>query len=411
MMMRKSKAAAFFLSFIPGLGHGYLGRPIRCLIYAGLFFGLISIGFLLQINSQGYGGDDVFVMLMMAFCVGVINMLDMIFTLVSGKASALRGVPTAYGEAGLGGYASSGSSYGPQPYGTEFGGNGNGYGNSLSYEQEQMKSKTIMMSIIPGLGHMYLGLTQRGITFLISFIGLFAIIVFISAVMGSGAILVFLLALPVIWIYGMFDAVQLLQAKNRGEQVEDKSLFEGFESHIASGHKNKVLAISLAIFPGAGHLYMGLQKRGLQFMGGFLLSIYVMDNLRLSLFLFLLPLYWCFAFFDALQQIGRYQRGELSDEPLLPMFVPYQRWFGVALLCFGAYFLVDRIAMRALNDYFPDIVRQYTIYKYMFPTALIAFVMIVIGLRLAFGSRSVLGSALSERDTADMVRREGNDTP
>ncbi len=408
-MVRKSKAAAFFLSFIPGLGHGYLGRPVRCLIYSGLFFGLIGFSILIQIANGGFESDAFIMMLVLAFGAAIVNMLDMIYTLITGKAPGLRGVPAMYGEA-HGGYANAAASgYGPQPHGTEFG--GSGYGNPLSYEQEQMKSKTIMLSIIPGLGHMYLGLTQRGITFLISFIGLFAIIVFISAVMSSGAILVFLLALPVIWIYGMFDAVQLLQAKNRGEHVEDKSLFEGFESHIASGHKNKVLAISLAIFPGAGHLYLGLQKRGLQFMGGFLLSIYVMDNLRLSLFLFLLPLYWCFAFFDALQQIGRYQRGELSDEPLLPMFVPYQRWFGIALLCFGAYFLVDRIAMRALNDYFPAVVRQYMIYKYMFPTALIAFVMIVFGLRLAFGNRSVLSSALSDRDEASMNRPEGSDRP
>ncbi|MDF2837953.1 MAG: hypothetical protein K0Q63_3593, partial [Paenibacillus sp.] len=400
-MVRKSKAAAFFLSFIPGAGHVYLGRPVRGILYGGLFFVLLMMAIVI---GSGSGGDEVIVMLMLAFCVGAVNMFDMIFTLISGKAPALRGVP-AYGEHAAYVDASGGvTAYGPQPGGPEY---ANVYGSRLSYEQEQEKSKTILLSIIPGLGHMYLGLTQRGITFLISFIGLFAIIVFISAVMGSGAILVFLLALPVIWIYGMFDAVQLLQAKHRGEQLQDKSLFEGFESHIASGHKNKVLAISLSIFPGAGHLYMGLQKRGLQFMGGFLLSIYVMDNLRLSLFLFLLPLYWCFAFFDALQQIGRYQRGELSDEPLLPMFVPYQRWFGIALLCFGAYFLVDRIAMQALGDYFPAIVRQYMIYKYMFPTALIAFVMIVFGLRLAFGNRSVLSTALSERDEAAMIRREG----
>ncbi|MHA6482023.1 hypothetical protein ACX1C1_08970 [Paenibacillus sp. strain BS8-2] len=388
-MVRKSKAAAFFLSFIPGAGHGYLGRPIRCLIYAGLFFGLLMLAVLFGSMS---GGDEIIVLLMLAFGVGAINMFDMIFTLISGKAPALRSVP-AYGEhAAYFDPSGGGTAYGPQPGGSEY---ANSYGNQHHYEQEQMKSKTIMMSIIPGLGHMYLGLTQRGITFLISFIGLFAIIVFISAVMSSGAILVFLLALPVIWIYSMFDAVQLLQAKQRGEQLQDKSLFEGFESHIASGVKNKVLAISLAIFPGAGHLYLGLQKRGLQFMGGFLLSIYVMDNLRLSLFLFLLPLYWCFAFFDALQQIGRYQRGELSDEPLLPMFVPYQRWFGIALLGFGAYFLIDRIIIRAISGYYPEIVNHYVTYKFMFPTAVIAFVMIVFGLRLAFGSRSVIGAALS----------------
>nr|WP_143810402.1 MULTISPECIES: hypothetical protein [Paenibacillus] len=402
MMVRKSKAAAFFLSFIPGAGHAYLGRPFRCLIYAGLFFGLIGLGILIQIANGGYESDAFMMMIILAFAAAFINMLDMIFTLISGKAPGLQGNPPVYGD---GGYA-----YGPQANGGEgYGGAYGGHGGRLDYAQEQEKSKTIMLSVIPGLGHMFLGLTQRGITFLISFIGLFAIIVFISAVMGSGAILVFLLALPVIWIYSMFDAVQLLQAKHRGEQLQDKSLFEGFEAHIGSGHKNKVLTIALSIFPGAGHLYLGLQKRGLQYMGGFLLAIYVMDNLRLSLFLFLLPLYWCFAFFDALQQIGRYERGELSDEPLLPMFVPYQRWFGIALLGFGAYFLVDRIVMRALNERFPVIVREYLMYKYMFPTAIIAFVMIVLGLRLAFGSKSVLGAVMPpERDFAGRDKEGGD---
>ncbi|WP_397374625.1 hypothetical protein [Paenibacillus sp. PAMC21692] len=401
-MVRKSKAAAFFLSFIPGAGHAYLGRPFRCLIYAGLFFGLIGLGILIQIANGGYESDAFMMMIILAFAAAFINMLDMIFTLISGKAPGLQGNPPVYGD---GGYA-----YGPQANGGEgYSGVYGGHGGRLDYAQEQEKSKTIMLSVIPGLGHMFLGLTQRGITFLISFIGLFAIIVFISAVMGSGAILVFLLALPVIWIYSMFDAVQLLQAKHRGEQLQDKSLFEGFEAHIGSGHKNKVLTIALSIFPGAGHLYLGLQKRGLQYMGGFLLAIYVMDNLRLSLFLFLLPLYWCFAFFDALQQIGRYERGELSDEPLLPMFVPYQRWFGIALLGFGAYFLVDRIVMRALNERFPVIVREYLMYKYMFPTAIIAFVMIVLGLRLAFGSKSVLGAVMPpERDFAGRDKEGGD---
>ncbi|WP_425517576.1 hypothetical protein [Paenibacillus agaridevorans] len=401
-MVRKSKAAAFFLSFIPGAGHAYLGRPFRCLIYAGLFFGLIGLGILIQIANGGYESDAFIMMIILAFAAAFINMLDMIFTLISGKAPGLQGNPPVYGD---GGYA-----YGPQANGGEgYSGAYGGHGGRLDYAQEQEKSKTIMLSVIPGLGHMFLGLTQRGITFLISFIGLFAIIVFISAVMGSGAILVFLLALPVIWIYSMFDAVQLLQAKHRGEQLQDKSLFEGFEAHIGSGHKNKVLTIALSIFPGAGHLYLGLQKRGLQYMGGFLMAIYVMDNLRLSLFLFLLPLYWCFAFFDALQQIGRYERGELSDEPLLPMFVPYQRWFGIALLGFGAYFLVDRIVMRALNERFPVIVREYLMYKYMFPTAIIAFVMIVLGLRLAFGNKSVLGAVMPpERDFAGRDKEGGD---
>src|SRR5690606_2322208 len=124
--------------------------------------------------------------------------------------------------------------------------------NQLTMEQQQEKTRTILLSFFPGIGHMSIGLMQRGITFLISFVGLFAIIVFLSIIMDTGAILVFLIALPVIWVYSLFDAVQQLHTKQKGETLEDRSIFEELELHVASGRKNKVLAIALAIFPGAG---------------------------------------------------------------------------------------------------------------------------------------------------------------
>lgn len=50
------------------------------------------------------------------------------------------------------------------------------------------------------------------------------------------------------------------------------------------------------MFPGAGHMYLGLQRRGLQLMAAFLLSIYLLDLLRLSAFLFLVPIIWFYSF-------------------------------------------------------------------------------------------------------------------
>ena len=43
----------------------------------------------------------------------------------------------------------------------------------------------------------------------------------------------------------------------------------------------------LSMFPGAGHLYLGYQRRGVQLMAAFLFSIYILDVLRLGIFLFL----------------------------------------------------------------------------------------------------------------------------
>ncbi|MCA0758265.1 hypothetical protein KP806_24730 [Paenibacillus sp. N4] len=364
--MNKSPLAAFFLSFIPGAGHAYLGRPFRTIFYGGTFFGAIGLLFFLEITVNFLDESFIYFLLFIAGAAWFINMMDMILILVSGKVQRTgAAVPPAYGDFS-----------GSDPMSA-----------SVTLERQQEKSRTILLSFIPGLGHMSLGLMQRGITYLISFAGLFAIITFLSIIMNSGSLLIFLLVLPVIWIHCMFDAIQHLHAKQNGLPLVDRSLFEDLESNIASGRKNKVLAIALSIFPGAGHLYLGLQKRGLQLMGGFLLSIYIMDNLRLSLFFFLLPLFWCYAFFDALQQTSRYERQALSDDPLLPQLVPYQRWFGLGLLGFGLYYLLDRIAAEVTSRISNEIYSQYMQIKYMLPTAVIAFIMIIIGMRLAFGTK------------------------
>ena len=366
--MNKSPLTAFLLSFIPGVGHGYLGRPVRAVLYGGAFFGPIGMFILLMITNAGV--DDGFLVFLMfiAAMSGIINMLDMVFTLIKGNGLSSHPVQQHP-------FEHSADHFGPGAV-------------LLEREHQREKSRIILFSLVPGLGHMSMGLMQRGITLLISFIGWFAIIVFLSAIIHRGELLVFLLALPIIWVYSMFDAIRQLHAKQRGEQLVDRAIFEDMESYIASGRKSKVLAIALSIFPGAGHLYLGLQKRGLQLMGGFLLTIYIMDNLRLSLFFFLLPLFWCFAFFDAMQQTSRYERQTLTDEPVLTQLVPYQRWFGIGLLGFGVYYLLDRVAAEFTSHFSNELYSQYMQIKYMIPTAVVAFVMIIVGLRLAFGSRA-----------------------
>lgn len=382
--MNKNPLAAFFLSLIPGAGFAYLGRAFRTIFYGGAFFGSLMIAFLLAVSNSNDEEFIIFFLFVAAIAWGI-NMIDMIFMIVSGKALGLQG---------QGGVSGPNGAY-PEFLAGHV---------SISLEQQREKSRTIMMSIVPGLGHMGLGLMQRGITLLISFIGLFAIIVFLSSIMNTGALLIFLLALPIIWIYGMFDAIQLLQAKHRGEQLIDRAIFEDLESHISSGRKNKVFAIALSIFPGAGHLYLGLQKRGLQLMGGFLLAIYIMDNLRLSLFFFLLPLFWCFAFFDALQQVSRYERNELSDEPIVQQFVPYQRWFGIAMIGFGIYYLLNRVVSDLIGRYFGKFYEAYMSVIYVIPTVIVSFVLIFLGLRLTFGQT---GSAKKAAPPAYPRKEEG----
>ncbi|MDA1571389.1 hypothetical protein PDK93_35965, partial [Bacillus cereus] len=158
--------------------------------------------------------------------------------------------------------------------------------------KESERFYIILLSIIPGLGHFQLGLMQRGLTFLVACTGIGSMIIFVALLTSQESFLIFLVTLPVLWIYNFFDVVQQLQKKERGEQLVDRTIFEDFEEHREQGKKSKTFASILAMFPGAGHMYLGLQRRGLQLMAAFLLSIYLLDLLRLSAFLFLVPIIW-----------------------------------------------------------------------------------------------------------------------
>ncbi len=63
------------------------------------------------------------------------------------------------------------------------------------------KFATVILSFIPGVGHMYLGWLQRGLMFMLTF----CLAIFIT---GWTNISFFGLFIPVIWFYGLFDALQ-----------------------------------------------------------------------------------------------------------------------------------------------------------------------------------------------------------
>lgn len=361
----RSPLVAFLLSFIPGCGHLYIGRFFRFILYGGGFFGPILFMLFIGIVGGYVDGEMIAVSLVIAFFFGMINMIDMLITIARGKHPAFQRehlIPhqTPDGEV----------IYTVDP---------------LTEKEQHEKTKVMLLSFVPGIGHMYMGLLQRGITTLIAFIGSFGIVLFMATALNIYSILVFWLVLPVIWVYSMFDAMALLQARQRGEEIEDQSLFTNLEEHMVDGKKNRIIALVLSVFPGAGHLYLGLQQRGLQLMGGFLAAVYIMDQLRLTLFLFLLPILWCYSFFDMLQQLRRLEQNTLKDEPFVTKFVPYQRWIGMALLLFGFYFLVDRVASEWIAAQFPKLVEHYFRIKYMIPTIVFSFITILLGIKLLFG--------------------------
>lgn len=346
--MKKHPLVAFFLSFIPGAGHLYLNKKGRGVFYSLSFFAPIVLGAGLFVLT---GQREPLLLVLLSFMIWLISMLDIIRILMQRQ---------------------------PVHMAAQEGGN-----------QDSEKFYTILLSFVPGLGHLQLGLMNRGLTLLVSFFGLMMMIFFVAVLTNQGSFLIFLGILPIIWIYSMFDTVQQLNRKQRGEPLADRAIFEELENLRQDGRKSKTIAMLLSMFPGAGHMYLGLQKRGLQLMAAFLLTIYVMDILRLSAFFFLIPIIWFYSFFDALQKASSYGEKELKDEPIVSYFVHHQKWLGIGLVLLGLYYLLDSIFLPAfasrLSAFFH--VDIYPLYHQFFQTTVVCLLLIAGGIKLLLGSK------------------------
>ncbi|GAX90683.1 hypothetical protein [Effusibacillus lacus] len=82
------------------------------------------------------------------------------------------------------------------------------------------KSKffTFVLSFLPGLGHLYLGLTRQGIELMALFFGS----IWMIDILGGFP---FAFAIPVLFFYGIFDALQKRDKLARGERVDPNATF------------------------------------------------------------------------------------------------------------------------------------------------------------------------------------------
>lgn len=407
--MGRNPIVNLLLGLVPGLGHWASDRKARGFIYALLVFGIAAGGFLFGVAA---GEMELFlVALVIAFVCYLISLLDLVIHLLrfpNGKPVPEYGAAYPYGpQAFPGGYGGAGfaAADGSPPPPSAFDGSAGAaggmsgqpqgagaYGPHAAYDMpvrrndEREKFFTILLSFVPGLGHLSLGLMQRGITLMIGFFGLLTMILFVTALSGEGGFLVFLGVLPIIWLYGLFDAVRLVQRKQSGEPLLDRSIMEDWDDHRAGGRRSRLFATVLSILPGAGHMYLGLQRRGLQLMAGFLLSIYLLDTLELSLFLFLVPILWCYAFFDSLQMQSRYAlEGFVPDVPIVSGLLYQRKWLGLALIAMGLYYVGDRLLVDAFNvlglRYWAHELRYY------FKTIVTALLLLGAGAKLLLGGK------------------------
>lgn len=153
--------------------------------------------------------------------------------------------------------------------------------------------------------------------------------------------------------------------------------------------KSKFWAFLLSLIPGAGHMYLGMMRRGVQLMALFMLPIMIAGFLRLEVFLFTLPIIWFYSFFDSMNRLGTPENRVDDDIPVIKwMFdsknIPQNKskLIGYGLIFVGGYLLFDRFFSTSIYYYrFPWHIRQ------NIQASIFAILFILGGVKLLKGSK------------------------
>ena len=130
---------------------------------------------------------------------------------------------------------------------------------------------------------------------------------------------------------------------------------------LPPGYKKPGIAGLLSALPGVGHLYLGLYQRAIAFFTIWVLIIAFVDRGHHSgpLGIFI-PFWWFFVLIDAVRQANAINATGAPEANLVtgekPLKVQGSLAFGVFLILFGAFFLLDRfvtIDLSFLLDWWP----------------------------------------------------------
>lgn len=228
--------------------------------------------------------------------------------------------------------------------------------------KRKSKFLTFILSFIPGLSHVYLGFLGRGAIFFTAFFGDVFLILFLEAVAhySNGEFLGILL--PFIWLIALVDSMSLAGKINNYPDFNstkgDAITMNFSDKENIEKQNKKIIAMLLSIIPGAGHMYLGMTKQGLQLMSLFFLSFYLTDWLRISLFMVFVPLIWFFSLFDVMHKISGTKPFVDEDLNVFSWLNSNNSWiqnksrfFGYALIILGFVIIFERIIFPTISRY------------------------------------------------------------
>lgn len=118
----------------------------------------------------------------------------------------------------------------------------------------------------------------------------------------------------------------------------------------------------LSLFPGLGHVYLGLYKRGIVFFAILVLLIAIADRPHTGPFGMLIPFWWIFVLIDAVRQARAINATGMPEPGFFGEEKPFRAdgglTFGIFLILIGLFFLADRIFtidLGFLLDWWPGL--------------------------------------------------------
>lgn len=238
--------------------------------------------------------------------------------------------------------------------------------------KKKSKFITFLLSFIPGLSHIYLGYADRGLIYLTIFGVLCVGIVGLAVLTNTEELLVFLLGAPIIWLVALIDSFSIMNSIKYGNY--DSAIENNWNPEETKVSNKKIISLALSMIPGAGHMYLGYQQKGLVLMGGFFFTIFFMGWLNLSMLVFILPLIWFYSFFDAFHTLNGNDVKDMDILEMLPAIKP--EYVGYGLIGIGLLMVVQRIILPLMGQYIDWQVRNYI------QTSIVSLIFIIGGIKM-----------------------------
>jgi TM2 domain-containing membrane protein YozV len=264
--------------------------------------------------------------------------------------------------------------------------------------RKKSKLGTFILSMVPGLGHIYLGFSARGGIFLAAFAGIPLLLSFLfNLIHWWGMDSAIVIPMVVIWLASMLDAMILTDRINGKPNVEGLpenpgSIFPNYS--VMFKQNKKIIAMLLSVIPGAGHLYLGLQRQGIELMASFFLSFYLTDWLKISIFMVFAPIIWFASMFDVMHKASGERamsdksmfsgKWFIDEEPIVSeksLLRNKHKVLGYGLIAVGTYLVLNRFVYAFIKPLLDSRITD------NIQTGFVALLLILGGIRLVLGSK------------------------